>query len=67
MITLSNTLQSQEIQPKGNKLFRFLKSLFEVEEEKQSPVIMYLILFNAFILFLHFFLALPPFIGYSTH
>jgi voltage-gated sodium channel len=55
MITLPNTLQQQDIQPGGSKLTKFLKSLFEVEEEKQSPVIMYLILFNAFILFLHSF------------
>jgi voltage-gated sodium channel len=55
MITLPNTLQQQDIQPERSKLIKFLKSLFEVEEEKQSPVIMYLILFNAFILFLHSF------------
>jgi voltage-gated sodium channel len=55
MITLPNTLDNKGIQPKTNKINRLVKSLFEVEEEKQSPVVMYLILFNAFILFLHSF------------
>jgi voltage-gated sodium channel len=55
MISLPNTLEQQEIKPGANKIVRLFKSLFEMEEEKQSPVIMYLILFNAFILFLHSF------------
>jgi voltage-gated sodium channel len=55
MITVPNTIDNKELQPKTNKINRLIKSLFEVEEEKQSPVVMYLILINAFILFLHSF------------
>lgn len=61
MITLPNTIENKPVQPKANKINRLVKSLFEVEEEKQSPVIMYLILFNAFILFLHSFPGLSTY------
>ncbi|MDO1448675.1 ion transporter [Rhodocytophaga aerolata] len=61
MISLPNTLDQQQIQPGGKKVFTFFKSLVEVDDEKQSPVIMYLILFNAFILFLHSFPSLAAY------
>jgi voltage-gated sodium channel len=61
MITLPNTIDQENMQPGGNRTGRFFRSLFEIDEDRQNPVIMYLILFNAFILFLHSFPSLQAY------